>query len=73
MNNNERIYQSIGALLGPLVLLSNLCLLLGGEVVDYAELLTDLFSWFTWVRWDLPFIMVATLAQQSSIRDFMSR
>lgn len=39
-------FKSIGALLGPLVLLSNLSFLLGCEVVDDTELLPDFLGRF---------------------------
>lgn len=66
-------FKSIGTLLGPLVLLSYLRFLLGCEVVDDTELLPDFFCRFAYINTGVPLIIVATLAQQSSINDLMSR
>lgn len=66
-------FKSIGALLGPLVLLSNLRFLLRREVIDNTELLPYFLCRFTYVNTSVPLIIVATLAQQSSISDLMSR
>ena len=66
-------WGSAGALLCPFVLLSDLGFLFRGEVVDDAELLPNLLRRFTYFTINLPLIIVATLAQHSSIKALMSR
>lgn len=71
--NDDVMKISTTAFFCPLVFLSDLRLFFGGEIVDDAELLPDLLWGLVWIGGKVLLIMVATLAQQSSISDLMSR
>jgi hypothetical protein len=43
------------------------------KIINDTELLANLFGGFAWVEKGVPLIIVATLAQHSSINDLMSK